>query len=229
MRRLLILAILLGAILGGSVMTFRLVPPQDSPFEPLDLADPPGFATGFKLDMLEHDVNLCFELLDQAGVEYAPVALNSRTSACQVDRALTLERSLVPYSARLSMSCPLAASLYVWERHVVLPAAEEVLGSPVERVLTYGSYNCRRINGAQAGTWSEHASANAIDIAGFELQDGRRVSVLSDYGEDTDEGRFLAAIRARACDLFSVTLGPDYNAAHADHFHFDMGVFTACS
>ncbi|MFN4225017.1 MAG: extensin family protein [Hyphomonas sp.] len=31
-----------------------------------------------------------------------------------------------------------------------------------------------------------------------------------------------------ACRLFSVTLGPDYDAAHADHFHMDMGPQRAC-
>lgn len=229
MRRFLALIAVLAVIVGGAVFAFRLIPPQDSPFEDLDLAHPVGMATGFKLDMLEHDLNQCFALLEQGGVAYTPIELDSETSACQVDRALTLDQSLVPYSATLSMSCPLSAALHVWERHVVLPAAEEALGSPVEEVLTYGSYNCRRVNGSGSGRWSEHASANAIDIAGFELADGRRITVLSDFGDDTPEGQFLEAIREGACGLFSATLGPDYNAAHEDHFHLDMGVFTICS
>ncbi len=229
MRRFLALVIVLLSVVGATVFTVRLVPPQDSPFDPLDLTHPLGFATGFKLDMLEHDLNQCFGLLDEVGVEYTPIELDSRNDACDVDRALTLDQSLAPYSATLSMTCPLTATLYVWERHVVLPAAEAILGSPVSRILTYGSYNCRRINNALSGPWSEHASANAIDISGFELQDGRRITVLGDYGEDTPEGRFLAAIRDQACHLFSTTLGPDYNAAHADHFHLDLGVFTSCS
>ncbi len=229
MRRFLALIIVLGMILGAVALTVRLVPPQDNPFEPLDLANPPGMATGFKLDMLEHDLNQCFALLDDVGVEYTPVTLDSSNAACNVSRALTLDQSLVPYSATLSMSCPLSATLYVWERHVVLPVAEEVLGSPVSRILTYGSYNCRRINNASSGAYSQHATANAIDISGFELEDGRQITIQGDFGDDTPEGRFLAAVRERACHLFSATLGPDYNAAHADHFHLDLGVFTSCS
>lgn len=229
MRRFLALILLLTLIVGASVFLFRLIPPQDSPFEPLDLVDPPGIATGFKLDMLEHDLNECFALLDAAGVAYTPIRLENDNAACRVDRALTLDQSLAPYSATLSMSCPLTAAVYIWERHVVLPAAETILGSPVERVLTYGSYNCRRVNNARSGRFSEHAAANAIDISGFELADGRGITVLDDYGDDTPEGRFLEEIREDACDLFSATLGPDYNAAHADHFHLDMGVFPICS
>ena len=45
----------------------------------------------------------------------------------------------------------------------------------------YGSYSCRRLYGRSEGAWSEHASANAVDIAGFRLADGRRVSVLGDW------------------------------------------------
>ena len=229
MRRFLALILVLALIVGGAIVTFRLIPPQDSPFAELDLAHPVGMATGFKLDMLEHDLNQCFALLELGGVAYTPLELESDTAACDVDRALTLDQSLVPYSATLSMTCPLSAAVHVWERHVVLPAAEAILGSPVEQVLTYGSYNCRRVNGSASGRWSEHASANAIDISGFELADGRRITVLDDFGEDTPEGEFLEEVREGACDVFSTTLGPDYNAAHADHFHLDMGVFSICS
>ena len=42
------------------------------------------------------------------------------------------------------------------------------------------------------------------------------------------ERAFLREIRDGACDLFRVVLGPDYNAAHRDHFHLDMGAFRAC-
>jgi hypothetical protein len=31
-----------------------------------------------------------------------------------------------------------------------------------------------------------------------------------------------------ACGLFTGVLGPRYNQAHADHFHFDRGPFGIC-
>ncbi len=42
------------------------------------------------------------------------------------------------------------------------------------------------------------------------------------------KGDFLREVRQRACDLFDVTLGPDYNAAHKNHFHLDVGGDHAC-
>jgi hypothetical protein len=195
----------------------------------LDLAARPGLSTGFKLDRLAQDPALCFELLDQAGVKYSRIELTGPEPECGLRDALTLDQSLTPYSGTLSMSCRLAASLYVWERHVVRPAAERLLGQPISRIETLGSYACRRVNGAREGRWSEHATGDAIDISGFRLADGARVMVEDEFGKDTAEGRFLEEVRTKACDLFSTTLSPDYNALHADHLHLDMGFFTICS
>jgi hypothetical protein len=38
----------------------------------------------------------------------------------------------------------------------------------------------------------------------------------------------LRALRAGACRFFDVVLSPDFNEAHRDHFHFEMGRFRAC-
>ncbi|NTV11537.1 MAG: extensin family protein, partial [Zoogloea sp.] len=39
----------------------------------------------------------------------------------------------------------------------------------------YGSFACRNIYPRQDGPLSEHARANALDVAGFTLQDGRHI------------------------------------------------------
>ena len=76
--------------------------------------------------------------------------------------------------------------------------------------------------GRSQGDFSEHATADAIDIAAFVMADGYSVSVLKDWtGEDKDS-RFLRDVRDGACGLFSTVLSPDYNAAHRDHFHLDQ-------
>ncbi len=98
----------------------------------------------------------------------------------------------------------------------------ELLGSPVERVEHFGAYRCRRLYGRTEGRWSEHATGNAIDIAAFVLADGRRIAVLRDWPGDDPEGRFLRRVRDEACRTFGTVLSPDYNAAHADHLHFDQ-------
>jgi hypothetical protein len=93
-----------------------------------------------------------------------------------------------------------------------------------------GSYACRNIVGAKAlkSFRSQHASANAIDIAAFTLEDGRTLALLRNWKGDSAEARFMKRIHARACRYFRVALGPDFNAAHASHFHFDRGLFKAC-
>jgi hypothetical protein len=105
----------------------------------------------------------------------------------------------------------------------VAPAALEILGSEVVRFEHMGVYNCRRMRGGSSSAWSEHSTGNAIDIGAIVLADGRRVSLIDDWNGDADRARFLRQIRDDACDVFAVVLSPDYNAAHADHFHFDQG------
>ena len=105
-----------------------------------------------------------------------------------------------------------------------MPAARLYLGTELARVETFGSYSCRNINGRLAGKLSEHASANAVDVSGFLLADGRRITVKQDWNSPDPALRsFLLVIRTSACRRFKTVLSPDYNALHADHFHLDMG------
>ena len=124
--------------------------------------------------------------------------------------------------ADLGTSCPVAAALALWEWHVVQPAARRHLGAQVAAIDHFGSYSCRRLYGRDEGAWSEHAGANAIDIAGFVLADGRRVRVVADWTGDDAEARFLREVRDGACRLFATVLSPDYNEAHRDHLHLDQ-------
>lgn len=112
-------------------------------------------------------------------------------------------------------------------REVVQPAASELLHGRVSRVDDLGSYACRRINGDPDRGMSEHATANAIDVAGFRLNDGRRISVARDWAKGA-RGVFLHRVRDGGCRVFATTLSPDFNAAHRDHLHLDeadRGVF----
>lgn len=204
----------------------RFAPPQHNPFVPLDLNHKPGLASHFKMTQLERHPDACFNALDATGVLYTPLEDSPRGEACGKYDALTLDRSLTPYSATLSMTCWQTASLYMWERHVARPAATEIFGSPIARIETYGSFSCRNIAGT--GRKSEHATANAVDISGFRLEDGRLINVKTHWANGGKEGEFLERVHKGACRIFSVTLGPEYNAAHADHFHFDMGDARTC-
>jgi hypothetical protein len=112
----------------------------------------------------------------------------------------------------------------------VQPLAHEHLGQRVTSVQSLGSFSCRNIvgNAMLRKVRSQHATANAADIAGFHLASGRFVSVRSHWKGEGAEQRFLRAVHARACRYFRAVLGPDYNAAHRDHFHLDRGPWSRC-
>ena len=215
------------SLLVAAGLAFHLyAPAQHNHLRPLSLDDPIGFATYDKLTDLKHEPDTCFAALAAASVAYTQLEDVVTGEGCGFESSLTTSAVLTPLNDELKMSCPLAASLYIWEQSVARPLAEEYFGSPLARLETYGTYSCRNIAGSRQR--SEHATANAIDIAAFRLADGRLVSVLNDWGKATPEGRYLKQVHKAACRLFSVTLGPDYNAAHADHFHLDFGSGSTC-
>ena len=199
--------------------------PQDLPWTPLDLGEPIGLFTGRKLAALGSDFPACRALLTDAGVRFT--ALPPRHEGrCGYDDAVRLTaggaRRIALAPTGLGVACPVAAALAAWEWNVVQPAALRRFGSEVRRIEHFGSYSCRRMYGRDAGAWSEHASANAVDVAAFVLADGRRVSVVRDWRGAGEDAAFLREVRNGACRLFATVLSPDYNAAHRDHLHLDQ-------
>ncbi|KTT74599.1 extensin family protein [Sphingomonas endophytica] len=203
--------------------------PQDLPWTSLDLGQPIGLFTGRKLTALTGDSAKCRGLLSQAGVRFA--ALPPRDDGqCGYDDAVRLDaggaRAVALSPAGPGVACPVAAALAIWEWDVLAPAARRHFGARVTRIDHFGSYACRRLYGRDAGAWSEHATADAIDIAGFRLSDGRRISIARDWKAGGRDGAakaaFLRDVRDGACQLFATVLSPDYNAAHRDHFHLDQ-------
>ena len=198
--------------------------PQDLPWTKLDLADPVGMFTARKLAALTNDFPQCRASLGRAGVRYITLP-PVHEGHCGYDDGVAFQPGgarRATYRPVLGSSCAVAASLALWEWHSVQPEARTLLGSPVVAIDQLGSYNCRRIGGGETGTWSEHATADAVDIAGFVLADGRRISVLDDWRGNGPEATFLRRVRNGACRLFATTLSPDYNVAHANHLHLDM-------
>ncbi|WP_342773728.1 extensin family protein [Qipengyuania marisflavi] len=124
------------------------------------------------------------------------------------------------------VACPLANTFAGWARYGVDRAARQILGSPLARIETMGSYSCRNVAGT--GRMSAHSRAEAIDVAGFVLADGRRISVLGNWNASAEEREFLRTIHQSACKRFGTVLGPEYNAAHRDHFHLEYGGGSFC-
>ncbi len=193
----------------------RVPPLQATPG--LDATDIAGF---------QRNPMACAQALADARVGVSALA-ERREGSCRMTNAVELTRSLHPYSQPVATTCALAAALVVWERDVLLPAAQRRLGTTIARIeLAAPAYQCRSIAGRLDRRMSEHASANAIDIAGFTLADGRVITVAQGWrGPDR---AFLHDVRDGACRVFQAVLSPDYNAAHHDHLHFDLGRDKMC-
>lgn len=200
--------------------------PQNVPWTALDLRDPVGRFTLRKLVSLGDQPAQCRAILTQAGIADAPVPPKRGSSApCGYGDGIRLAergRTIAFAPAGLITACPVAAALALLEREAVQPAASRHFASKVAAVEHAGSYSCRRLLGRAEGRFSEHATADAIDIIGFKLADGTRISVLRDWPSNGPKGAFLHDVRDGACELFATVLSPDYNAAHADHLHLDQ-------
>jgi hypothetical protein len=216
--------IVLAAALGLAFYSWAKGHPQDLPWTPLSLGERAGLFTHYKIARLQGDFRGCRGLLDDGAEQYAVLPpVRAAQGACGYDDGVRLETSpIYGYVPRAEVSCPVAIGLFLWERQVVQPAALKHFGRPVVRVDSFGSYACRPIRGGREGRWSEHARGNAIDIAGFRLSGGRRISVAADWKGDDAGAAFLREVRDGACRMFATVLSPDYNAAHRDHLHLDQ-------
>jgi len=201
---------------------------------PLTVDTPIGPLTRWRLQRNASEPEACRAWLAASGVAFTAVADRKEDDFCVVTDAGTLGDEIAGRPVRLSprrpmMTCQLAAAMAIWRRGSVEPAARELLGAGVTQIDHVGVYACRRIYNQSQGRPSAHARAAAIDVVGFRLSDGRRVSVARDWPDHTPEGRFLRRVRDDACQVFGTTLSPDYNAAHADHLHLESGWMGLCA
>jgi hypothetical protein len=167
----------------------------------------------------------CLARLDQAGARFTALPDRYTGQGCSTVgtvqmTALRSDATLLSVSNIGPVQCEVSNVFAAWARYGVDRAAQQLLGSPIARIETYGSYSCRNVAGTARR--SAHATAGAIDISGFVLADGRRISVAEDWsGGTSTEREFLRVVQRSACRRFDTVLGPDYNEAHRDHFHLE--------
>ncbi|EPL13189.1 MAG: extensin family protein [Pseudomonas lactis] len=227
-KTLSVLLLLVGAFALAVWRGWVPMPPEWNPWAPLDVRASPNLLTRYKLSRLQDDPALCDQVLNTSGLRVSRQADTPTDAACPLRSVLRVQGADVALSSSFLASCPLAVAFALFERHSLQPAAQAVFGQAVSRVEHLGSLACRNIYNRADGRLSQHASANALDIAGFRLADGRSISVLKDWPGQGDSARFLRLVRDGACDDFNVVLSPDYNAAHRNHFHLDMGRWWVC-
>lgn len=212
MRKALALLLALTLAACGSGRPEQPVRPRGSP--PITLNSAPSRAT-----------QACFADLHREQIRYSPLPDRDFGGGCILQGTVQLIDYGVPTTNLKATACPLARSFVAWVRNGLVPAGREILGSPVVRVESMGTYACRNVVGARTtNRLSEHALGNAVDVSAFVLADGRRISIERDWrNPDPDVQAFLQTIRASACKRFGTVLSPDYNAAHYNHLHLDLG------
>lgn len=205
--------LLIGALLAGCGGGERRPPPRPAGARPVTLDLPTSRAT-----------EACFADLSRDRLRFSPLPDRDYGGGCRVVGAVQLIDIGVPVTHITAMRCGLARAFTGWVRGAVAPAARQLLGSDLVRVESMGTYACRAVAGTAAGAarLSGHAIANAVDVSGFVLQDGRRITLAAGWqSEDPAVRDFLRTIRGSACRRFGTVLSPDYNAAHRDHLHLE--------
>ena len=220
-----------------------VIPDRFNPWAPLDVAASPDFLTDYKLSRARSDPARCLSALAQTAMKYdlLPDRMTAPGGGC--DNAVRLRESGVRIGAALSLSCPMALSYFMWEKHALQPAAQQHFGQRVASIDHLGSYACRNVNrGGESApdqegltrSRSRHATANALDIAGLTLENGKHITVLKEWQQaggatpPDAEAQMLADVHQGACRFFNGVLGPDYNAVHRDHFHLETGGYNMC-
>ncbi|WP_243450967.1 extensin family protein [Sphingosinicella sp. CPCC 101087] len=166
----------------------------------------------------------CHAELARNSVEFRALEDRRFENGCSALGAVQLLEIGTPVTNLGAMTCPLARQFARWTRESVQPAARQWLGTTVRRIETFGTYACRSVNSRPGARLSEHAYANAVDVSAFLLDDGRRVTVQQGWnGGDERVRQFLPAIHQGGCRRFNIGLGPDSDAYHYNHMHFDMG------
>lgn len=140
-------------------------------------------------------------------------------------RITGIERESAPVALKgsVTVSCEFAKTFSEWLQSDVLPAAEKHFDGGIKSIATGPGYQCRRRNNQPDGKLSEHALGKAVDISGFSMKEGASVSVETDWGKNTPQGRFLEDIHKSACARFTTVLSPEGDEFHKSHLHVDIG------
>ncbi|WP_306121138.1 extensin family protein [Roseovarius sp. MMSF_3359] len=231
LRRAVLRLGLIVVLFGGYVTLFHPKSPLPDPwhpFTPLDVEAPLTGLTKWKLRNALSSDAACLQALE--GAAFTRLAPLQDSPQCHITPRIALTEVGNARLPRVETRCQTALRLAMWEKHGLQVAAARHLDTQVSDIRHFSSYNCRQIRtpGGSGGRMSSHATADAIDISGFRTKDGRVIRLKADWDGEDATARFLRDAFASACLWFPVSLGPDYNALHADHFHLQGSGWGLC-
>jgi hypothetical protein len=169
----------------------------------------------------------CLAGLDERHIVYERISMRSNPSGCMIDNPIKLSGALLPWERPGYLDCQTATVFYGFEAEVLQPLAQRFLGQQIKRLIGVGTYDCRLQTGGRT-VLSQHGLGRAIDVHGFELADGTKLTVARDWAPRGPRREFLHAVAREACRYFKVVLGPNADKYHQDHLHLDTGPYYAC-
>ncbi len=197
-------------------------------------ANEPGTVHHTCLPGAETQLSQCQQDLAARGVSFEPTTVPDESPSshpsltCHIEDPVYVNSPIHDVELRTSGGSPSSRVLASCEMaHAIVDTIDDVKPFGVVAMRHMGTYNCRVISGTS--TLSEHSFGSAIDIAGFDFDNGALYTLTDDWEHDTTSpqtpgGIFLYEAAHRWFDnlYWNIILTPNYNTAHDDHFHVDL-------
>lgn len=135
----------------------------------------------------------------------------------KLEAIILKDKSRVAVTPPATLRCTMAETLAHWVREDVAAAAAG-MGTGVRALDNYASFDCRGRNRVAGAKISEHGAANAIDIRGIALTNGKFAG-LTDRTTPKD---FRETLKKSSCARFTTVLGPGSDGHHETHIHMDL-------
>lgn len=205
---------------------------QENPFVPIPQAEAkPETVQGQEEEKPApgEDFATCRAELERLGAKFSVPEMPAADGKCKVPNPVQINAIASPagevdFPGGPILNCVFAKRFTAWVSDIAAPVVKAHTGEGLAAILTGPGYECRNRNGDTTLKISEHAFGNAIDIAAFKLADKESLPVANVQKTGNVESRWLMALRMSACGYFTTVLGPGSNAAHAEHYHFDLGI-----
>ena len=204
---------------------------QENPFEPPKPEAKPETAQPQEADKPApgDDFEACRTELAQLGAKFSVPEMPAADGRCKVPNPVQITMIATPagevdFPGAPILNCIFAKRFTAWVSDVAAPVVKAHTGEALIAIATGPGYECRSRNGDTTTKISEHAFGNAVDIAAFKLEDKESLPVANVQKTGNVESRWLMALRISACGYFTTVLGPGSNEAHAEHYHFDLGI-----
>jgi hypothetical protein len=175
--------------------------------------DPPGVPSACQVRMTD---NLIAVFQSLPAITRAPRGCGA-TDVVKLESILLPDDTRVPMSPPATMRCTMAEAVTHWVRDEMAPAFAKA-GPPIRAIDNFASYDCRGRNNIASARTSEHGYANALDVRGVRLADGKFVQ-FTDRSVAKD---FREGLRKDACARFATVLGPGSDGFHEEHIHVDL-------